>query len=184
MADVIVAFLKLDNGKQLGAQLKKRGHNVFSICRSGNFVLNSADRLGAGIIVCQDKLSDMVFSEMYESIPRTYQIVLIKRNDSFEDDFPADKVKCLISPVRLTEILDSVDEMERIKEERKVTRRPRVRTIEDERIIEGAKLLLINKKGMTEPQAHKYLTSMSMNNGETLRETAEKIKILFQSGGI
>ena len=45
--------------------------------------------------------------------------------------------------------------------------------------IQRAKELLIKHKNMTEPEAHKYLQSSSMKNGDTIISTAKKICLLY-----
>ena len=56
------------------------------------------------------------------------------------------------------------------------------RKLEDERYVSRAKALLIEKKGMTEGEAHKYLERQAMNGSVTRREVA--LKIIRESGRI
>ncbi len=46
-------------------------------------------------------------------------------------------------------------------------------------MITHAKLMLIQQKGMTEEEAHKYLQKKSMDNGTNLVETAHMILDVF-----
>ncbi len=56
------------------------------------------------------------------------------------------------------------------------------RKLEDERYVSRAKALLIEKQGMTEGEAHKYLERQAMNGSVTRREVA--LKIIRESGRI
>jgi response regulator NasT len=45
----------------------------------------------------------------------------------------------------------------------------------ERKLIDHAKRLLMNKKGLSEPEAHRFLQNMAMNKGIALREAAERI---------
>ena len=52
---------------------------------------------------------------------------------------------------------------------------PKRRTAEEEKIINKAKALLMERNQMTENDAHKYIQKLSMDSGNNLVETAEMI---------
>jgi response regulator NasT len=54
--------------------------------------------------------------------------------------------------------------------------------LQDERYISRAKALLIERKQMTETDAHKYLEHTAMNQGLTRREVA--IRVIRENGRI
>lgn len=56
------------------------------------------------------------------------------------------------------------------------------RKLEDERYVSRAKCLLIEKEGMTEAEAHKYLERQAMNGSVTRREVA--VRIIRENGRI
>lgn len=56
------------------------------------------------------------------------------------------------------------------------------RKLEDERYVTRAKCLLIERCGMTEPEAHKYLEKEAMNASVTRREAA--IRVIRENGRI
>ena len=59
-------------------------------------------------------------------------------------------------------------------------KRAKKRRSESERqIIESAKLLLMEKKDMSEPEAHRYIQKISMNSGVDVVETAQKIILTY-----
>ena len=53
--------------------------------------------------------------------------------------------------------------------------------MEDLRLISRAKMLLLENKGMTEPEAHRYLEKQAMDNGKKRTAVAEEIIRLSQS---
>jgi response regulator NasT len=55
-----------------------------------------------------------------------------------------------------------------------------VQKIEDIRVVDRAKSVLISRHGMTEPQAHKYLEKQAMDLRITKRAAAEKILKIYE----
>ena len=78
----------------------------------------------------------------------------------------------LIASVRM--ILEN-----RVRQRRKKKEQPRERSEDEKRIIENAKDLLISRNHMTEEEAHRYLQRTSMENGSSMKETAEMVLTLL-----
>jgi len=68
-------------------------------------------------------------------------------------------------------VLSSVRRMQSLSGERNKL----LKKIEDIKLVDRAKCILIEKKNMTEQEAHKYIEKAAMNNRLTRREIAEKI---------
>ena len=52
LANVIVAFSKPEDAKNIRNILAKNGFAVAAVCTSGAQAINCADELGSGILVC------------------------------------------------------------------------------------------------------------------------------------
>ena len=52
---------------------------------------------------------------------------------------------------------------------------PKVRSDEDRKVLDEAKALLMERNGMTEEEAHRYIQKCSMDSGTNLVETAEMV---------
>ena len=79
MATIIVAFPKMDEAKAIRNLLLYKGYDVAPACVTGAQVINQADNLSDGIIICGYKLSDnMVY--------RTHQ--MYRKNTYATFDFP------------------------------------------------------------------------------------------------
>jgi len=74
MSSIIVAFPKIEDAKAIKNLLVRNGYDVAAPCISGAQVINLADSLSDGIIVCGYKLGDMVYSELYDYKPKIYKI--------------------------------------------------------------------------------------------------------------
>ena len=66
MASIIVVFPKVEDAKNIRNLLVRNGYSVAAVCTSGAQVLNYADSLNYGIVVCGYKFADMMYSELHE----------------------------------------------------------------------------------------------------------------------
>ena len=180
MANLIVAFSGPETGRKIAAQLGMRGYPVELICRSASMVLSGADRLLKGIVICGSRLPDMMYMDLFECLPRAFRMIVIADRRPEDYEIPEYRGRFVQSPFKIRTLTDLIEQLEQEDQEHRRTALPRKRNAEDERIIMGAKLLLMNKKNMTEEEAHKYLRKASMESGSTLRETADKIRTMLK----
>ena len=82
MANVIVAFSKPEDAKNIRNILAKNGFSVAAVCTSGAQAINSADELGSGIVVCGARFADMVYEELYDCLPPGVRMLLVASPDS------------------------------------------------------------------------------------------------------
>ena len=86
--------------------------------------------------------------------------------------------------MKVHELLQTVEMMEgEIRRRRKRMRqRPKVRSEEDQKVIQKAKELLMERNGFSEEEAHRYIQKRSMDNGTELVEVSQMILSLMQEG--
>ena len=77
MADIIIAFPKIEDAKNLRRILNKNGHDVTLVCDSGAQIVSAANSLDGGIVICGYRFSDMHYSEIYEYLPKGFQMLLL-----------------------------------------------------------------------------------------------------------
>ena len=58
MADIIVAFPKLDDAKNLRKLLIRNGYDVNMVCDSGAQIVEAVNRLDGGIVICGYRFSE------------------------------------------------------------------------------------------------------------------------------
>ena len=86
MSTLIVAFPKIEEAKAVRSLLVRRGYDVAVPCTSGAQAINQADNLSDGIIICGYKLSDnMLYSELYEYKPKSFEILLVASQNLWEE---------------------------------------------------------------------------------------------------
>ena len=77
MVNVVVVFPRSEDGKSIRNLLLRSGYEVAAVCISGAQALQALDQLGEGVVICGYKFSDMLYSQLYENMPSTFEMLLI-----------------------------------------------------------------------------------------------------------
>lgn len=176
MPNVIVAFSKSENARNIRNILVKNGFHVVSVCTSGAQTLAAAGEMEQGIIVGGGKFQDMMYDELCRFLPEGFSMLVLAQTGLLTDEIPENAL-FLPMPLKVHELISSLELMALTQEKKRKKRRhgPRVRKQEDLEIIDQAKKMLIERNHMTEEEAHRYIQKCSMNSGNSLVETAEMI---------
>lgn len=182
MTNVIVAFSKPDDAKNIRNILVKHGFAVAAVCTFGAQAISSADELGSGIVVCGCKFADMVYNELYECLPPGLRMLLVASPAQWSGDAPEDIV-CLGLPLKVHDLVSTLEMMtESITRSRKRRRsQAKARSNEEQELITQAKALLMDRNHMNEMEAHRYIQKCSMDSGTNMVETAQMIMSLINS---
>lgn len=181
MSTLIVAFPKLEEAKAVRNLLVRKGYDVAVPCVTGAQVINQADNLSDGIIICGYKLSDnMVYTELYEYKPKSFELLLVASRNLWADCQDNDIV-CAAMPIKVNELLSTIEMMLRtqITRRRKLRSQPRRRSPQEQKIIDDAKSILIERNNMTEPEAFRYIQKCSMDSGNTMVESAQMVISIY-----
>ena len=176
MTRIIVAFPKAENGKNIKNVLVRNGYQVVCVCTNGAQVIQEANGLQDGIVVCTYKLSDMIYQELVECLPPGFETIVISTKDQWvENGTPG--IVGLAVPLKIHELLSTVEMVAYNLERKRRKRRqvPRKRTQEEQELVDRAKAILMERNQMTEDEAHRYLQKTSMDNGTSFTETAQMI---------
>ena len=180
MGCIIVVMSKIEMAHKVGGLLAKHGYRPDLVCSSAADALSESCRMDNGVIVCGAHLTDMSFVELYDCIPRCFKLIILSKN-VMSEEYPEDAVK-LELPLKITELIAAVEEglslFDRHSSANRVIRP--VRGNEDRKYIDKAKEILIRKKGMTEPEAYRYIQKTSMDTATSMVETARMVLLLEQ----
>lgn len=176
MTGIIVALPKMDDARNMKNLLVRSGYPVTAVCTSGAQALAQTDSLNDGIVICGYKLTDMLYSQLYESLPTGFEMLLMA-SQRFLMECLDNGIVCLAMPFKLNDLINTVEMMStsvayKRKERRK---KPKERKPEETALINEAKLLLMNRNNMTEEEAHRYLQKTSMDNATGIVETAQMV---------
>lgn len=174
MATLIVAFPKLEEAKAVKNLLVRKGYDVAAPCTTGAQVINRADDLSDGIIVCGYKLADnMLFSEVYEYKPKSFELLLVASKSKWMD-CQEQGIVCAAMPIKVNDLISTIEMIlqSQIRKRRRQRTQPRRRSPQEQKIIDDAKALLIDKNNMSEEEAFRYIQKNSMDSGNTMVESA------------
>ena len=94
-------------------------------------------------------------------------------------DCPSD-VMTVAVPLRVFDLVNTV-RMMMGRDAQEPSRRGKVRSPEDERVIQKAKQLLMERNRLSEEAAHRYLQKRSMEAGRTMAESARMVLVLYEN---
>lgn len=140
MSTLIVAFPKLEEAKAVRNLLIHRGFDVAVPCTSGAQAINQADTLSDGIIICGYKLSDnMVYTELYEYKPKSFEMLLVASQNRWED-CQDNGIVCAAMPIKVNDLVSTIEMMlqAQIRRRKKLRSQPRKRSPKEQKIIDDA----------------------------------------------
>ena len=176
MTKIIVLFPKIEDAKNIRNLLVRHGFQVPAVCTTGAQALASANGLGDGIVVCGYKYPDMIYSELQSCLPSHFEMLLVASQRVWSE-CSGTGVVCVTMPLKVHDLLNTLEMMAAGIERKRKKRRqiPRERSTEDKQVIQDAKALLMERNGMTEEEAHRYIQKCSMDSGTNMVETAEMV---------
>lgn len=176
MADIIVAFPKIQDAKNLRRLLMRNGYDVNAICDSGAEVMEAVNRLDGGVVIAGYRFSDMHYVELNEYLPKGFQLLLLASPEKLADSDVSDLIS-LAMPFKVQDILTTLDMMmaEYHRWKKKQKKKPKERSEEQKKTIAAAKALLMERNQMTEEEAHRYIQKLSMDSGNGMAEAAGMI---------
>lgn len=183
MSNLIVAFPKLEIAQNMRKILTQSGYPVQALCTTGAQALSSANSLEHGILVCGCRFVDMMYMELHEYLPPEFQMLLIASASSIQER-EVDNLVSLSMPLKVHELVQTLEMMEgEIRQRRKRMKRiPAQRLPEEQKIINRAKELLMERNAFSEEEAHRYIQKRSMENGTGLVEVSQMILSLLEEG--
>ncbi len=180
MANIIVAFPKLEDAKGIRNLLVRHGFSVSGVCTTGAQALQEADLFQDGIVICGYHFRDMVYRELYQNLPKYFEMLLIASQRYWEGN-QEEGIVYLPMPIKVNDLLNTVDMMVQslMRKKRKRKAQPKKRSGEDRAVIEQAKRVLMERNHLSEEEAHRYIQKTSMDDGVNMAETAQMILELF-----
>lgn len=179
MGSIIVALPKFEDAKHISEILVRRGVKVAPVCTTASSVLEQVHRLDYGVIICGARFPDMYYTQLAEYLPENFEMLLLAG--------PATIAACpmeimtLQLPFKVTDLVSTV-EMMLLQQDRRYKRRknaPKKRSAREQKCIDAAKGILIERNNMTEQEAFRYIQKCSMDSGTNMVETAQMILLMM-----
>ena len=176
MSKIIVVFPKKDTATNIRNILVRNGLAVTGIGTTGAQAIQSAETLDEGIVICGYKMLDMMYTELREYLPDTFEMLVIASPDKWGDGI-VNGVVGLTMPLKVQDLLSTLNMMLQAIERRRKKRnaKPKARSEKEQALLREAKVLLMNRNNMTEDEAHHYLQKCSVDSGTNMVETAQMV---------
>lgn len=175
--DIIVAFPKIDDAKNLRKLLIRNGYDVNMVYNTGAQIINAVNHLDGGIVICGYKFSDMYYSEINDYLPKGFQMLLLASPAKLADCITDGSIVYLAMPFKVRDFLNTLETMmiQYNRWHKKNIKKLVTRSEDEKKIITKAKELLIERNKMTESEAHRYIQKTSMDSATNMVETAQMI---------
>lgn len=179
MGTIIIAMPKEDNSNNLAEIVKRHGllHDI-EVCRTSADVLRISNDRDYGLVICTKKIMEMGYMELAGYLPQCFGMVILTKDMTVET-FSENMMK-LTLPVKPKELISTIDMMMSFLERRirKKKKAPPRRSAAEQKIIDEAKNLLMERNGMSEPESFRYIQKCSMDTGRNMVESAQMILML------
>lgn len=177
MKGIIIAFSREEDGKNVKKALERNGYEDMILCTTPAQALQEAAIMEEGILICGVRLKDMHCSGLREYLPPAVELLVIG-TEARLSNCPPD-IMTVSAPVRVYELVNTVGMM--MGGKMPDVRRRKTRSGQDEKAIQQAKQLLMERNRLTESGAHRYLQKRSMETGRTMAETARMVLLLYEN---
>ena len=182
MASIIIAMPKAEDAKKISDLLKRYGIGNPEICTTAASALLQVNSRESGVVVFGSAMKDMHYSEFIEYIPENFEILLLAPLMELNNTPPG--LMVITYPFKAADLLNTVEmQLENIRRRiKKKKSQPKKRSPEEQKYIDDAKALLMERNHLTEPEAFRYIQKCSMDSGTNLVETAQMILLLVSDG--
>ena len=170
---VIVAFESDKSRERIRDILEGSGTAACVLCRSAAEVKRAVQTLGITAVVCGFKLADQGAEALFRDLPPTCAMLVLAPQNLLEL-LQEEDIFRLATPVSKGDLTGSVRMLLQMGRRLERTFKPR-RSSEEQALIDQAKALLMERSGMSEAQAHRFLQKTSMDNSARLVQTAQMI---------
>ncbi|MCQ2524444.1 MAG: ANTAR domain-containing protein [Lachnospiraceae bacterium] len=178
MGSVLISMPKYDDAKRLSELLSNHGLPMdIEVCQTGAEVLRVSNDRDFGVVISTQNLKDMGYHELSQYLPKYFGMIILTKDMAL--DIYSENVVKLLMPFKTRELISTIDMMTyqfaRLVKKKKA---PPKRSPEEQRLIDEAKGLLMNRNGMTEQEAFRYIQKSSMDTGRSMVESAQMILLL------
>lgn len=173
MDRIVVTFSNENNRSRIAELLEVSNHPPRKLCRSGKEAIRSIREMGNGIVICGYKLTDMTADDLAYDLGET-GLVLVVAPPTMLDMCENISLCKLPTPIKRADFVSTVEMLIELLSQKAPLQKIN-RSDEEKEIIQQAKLILMEKCFMTEPEAHRFIQKKSMDTGFKLISTARII---------
>ncbi len=179
MADIIIVFRNIEEARSIRADFIRWGFSPPAVTSSGLRALSLAAGFKKGLIVCGYRAADISWTEIAENMPAGFSMLLLAR-EALLAEARERGISCFSIPVKNEDLRQEARRLLEAKRRGNARKNDRTgRSVKDNEVVARAKEILMEKKHMKEPEAHRYLQKTAMDTGSSMVETAGMVLELF-----
>jgi len=179
MGTILVAMPRIEDSNHLVDMLRSQGMLFdIEVCQTASEILRISNERDYGVVLCTKSLKDMSSLEMAEYLPELFGAVILTKDMAM--DTYSDRIMKITMPFKPHELISTIEMMTSFFERRirKKKNAPVKRSSVQDKIVTDAKALLMERNGMSEPEAFRYIQKSSMDTGRSMVESAQMILML------
>ena len=169
MARIVVAGSSEQSRTQLARLLSSSGYPVYRLCTHAAELRRVLNECDDGLLILAGPMPDCSTDELYWDYGTQVQILLIAKAPALEACEETGIFR-LALPASQQAVLGAVEMLTQLHQ----MRLPK-RSADSRKQVEEAKALLMQRDGLTEPQAHRALQQYAMNHGMRMADYAAQI---------
>lgn len=173
MEKIIAVFQNRSNAVRVRDAVEGGGLAAVTVCVSGAQARRVLAVEPVGLVVSGFQLADGSAEELFADLPAGCPMLLIASQARL-DLCGQEEIFRLAAPVSRRDLVASVRMLLQLSRRGRPTPKP-PRSQEEQAVIRRAKEVLMDRHGMTEEQAHRFLQKKSMDAGAKLVQTAQLI---------
>jgi len=169
VARIVIAGRSAQSREQMASLLSSSGYPVYRLCSSAGELRRVLNDCDDGLLILAGQLPDCSADELFWDYGSQVQILLIARPPVLEACEEAGVFR-LALPTSQQAVLGAVEMLTQLHR----MRLPK-RSADEKQLVEEAKALLMQRDGLTEPQAHRMLQQSAMSRGLRMADCAAQI---------
>ena len=122
MTGLIVVFPNKDNATNIRNLLARGGMDVIGVCTTGAQAMHYADTVDDGIVVCGYRMKDMMYTQLREYLPESFEMLLVASQDKWSSG-DVEGIVGLSTPIKVYDLLNTVNMMLQSMDRRRKKRR-------------------------------------------------------------
>ncbi len=181
--EIVIVMRNAELGNRIRQVLNTQGFNVIDICASGNEGIRKIRMLKPEIAIVNYELPDITGLEVAKIITGDKLCTAILLTNETQREYVENMINdidliCLNKPFNKTILLHTIQLLMRSKQ--KVHKlegelKSLKKNLENRKMVDKAKGLLMQKLGLTEPEAYRRIQKQSMDSGVAMKDIAKII---------
>ncbi len=169
MARIVIAGASDAGRERVLGLLVSSGHPVFRCCASGSELRRTLNECDDGIVIFLSSLPGCKAEEVYWDYGERFRILYIAKPLALEE-CEAPEIFRLALPASGQALVGAVEMLSQLH---KMVLPRRAGT--DKQVVEEAKRILMARRNITEPEAHRMMQQYAMNHGIKMSDYAMRI---------